>query len=175
MIILAAILHGRPADCAVLIGHPPKFSGVGMLATRKFLLPTSPWRSMLGAGNSLRAHSLICPSCHHPSCSRSRRRSIRDHAATVTGLRPWRCPQCGLRFYGWSVPIRYVSYAHCRRCGNFDLQRVSRGFAQGRLRLLWSALGLPVYRCAPCRNRFFSCLPRFPGLTTRPEARGAEE
>ena len=47
-------------------------------------------------------------------------------------LRPWRCSKCDRRFYAHSVPLKFVRYAHCRRCGNFDLQRIAGAKARGR-------------------------------------------
>ena len=93
-------------------------------------------------------------------CRRSQRRGLRDAAATLLGLRPWRCETCNLRFYGWSVPISFVAYAHCRQCGNLNLQRVTRDRVdQGPLRWLWRTLRFPALRCERCRRRFFSILP----------------
>lgn len=55
------------------------------------------------------------------------------------------------------VPVRYVIYVHCARCGNFDLRRVSRDRVSGDLFApLERALHFPAYRCDPCRLRFFS-------------------
>jgi hypothetical protein len=75
-------------------------------------------------------------------------------------MRPWRCEDCKLRFYGWTTPLKFVLHVHCHRCGNVDLQRIAKEFGEGDLRLLWRVLHLPAYRCAPCRKRFFSILPR---------------
>lgn len=85
---------------------------------------------------------------------------MRDALGTLFGLRPWRCETCDRRFYGWSVPIRFVLCAHCRECGNLNLQRVARDRVdQGPLRRLWRHLRLPALRCDRCRRRFFSILP----------------
>ena len=71
--------------------------------------------------------------------------------------------------------MRYAAYVHCRRCGNLDLQRLSREFGVSRLKFLWKLLRFPVYRCPPCRNRFFSCLPPRPILASPAESGEAEE
>ncbi|MFZ3217900.1 MAG: hypothetical protein WA192_17705 [Candidatus Acidiferrales bacterium] len=48
-------------------------------------------------------------------------------------------------------------YAHCPRCGNFDLEHISRERVEtGTLLFLKRRLGFPAYRCDPCRYRFFS-------------------
>jgi hypothetical protein len=83
-----------------------------------------------------------------------------DFTATLLGLRPWRCSACDKRFYAWAVALGFSGYAHCPRCGNFDLGRISRRLvARGILAWLMASLGLPAYRCDPCRQRFFSVLP----------------
>jgi hypothetical protein len=37
-----------------------------------------------------------------------------------------------------------------------DLQRISSEHGMGMLSWIFRLLGVPAYRCAPCRNRFFS-------------------
>lgn len=75
-------------------------------------------------------------------------------------LRPWRCQACDLRFYAWTVAVPFVRYVHCPRCGNFDLQKVSRErVGPGVLNIVKRYLGFPAYRCDPCRQKFFSLLP----------------
>jgi hypothetical protein len=104
---------------------------------------------------------------------RSHRRGWTDAVLALVALRPWRCRTCEHRFYAWSVPAGFVGYVHCRRCGNLDLQHVSRELVdEGPLRLLWRALRTPAYRCAPCRYRFFSLRPEYP-VETLPQ-RAAE-
>jgi len=103
---------------------------------------------------------MICPQCRSGDCLRSHRSGITDFFGTLTRLRPWRCQACDLRFYAWTVAVPFVQYAHCPRCGNFDLQRVARErVEQGTLVMLKRLLGFPAYRCDPCRQRFFSLLP----------------
>jgi hypothetical protein len=41
-------------------------------------------------------------------------------------------------------------------CGNMDLQRISSDHGTGAFSWLFRKLAIPAYRCAPCRNRFFS-------------------
>jgi hypothetical protein len=62
-----------------------------------------------------------------------------------------------MRFYAWKVPAMYARYAHCPKCGNFDLQRISRERVDGG-KALWLRrwMGISAYRCDPCRERFFS-------------------
>ena len=65
-----------------------------------------------------------------------------------------------MRFYAWTVAIPFARYAHCPRCGNFDLESVaSDRVERGTMILLKRFLGFPSYRCDPCRQRFFSILP----------------
>ena len=47
--------------------------------------------------------------------------------------------------------------AHCPKCGNFDLDRISRERVDGgALIFAKRLLRFPAYRCDPCRERFFS-------------------
>ena len=65
---------------------------------------------------------MICPQCRSAACFRSRRGGVLDFLGTVVGLRPWRCDTCDRRFYARRVAISFSTYAHCPRCGNFDLE-----------------------------------------------------
>jgi len=104
--------------------------------------------------------ALICPKCRSDWCRRSRRRRLRDYLIGLSGLRPWRCRNCGLRFFAWVVPVSFAFYAHCNHCGNLDLQRISRDHvSEGWSALLFRLLHFPAYRCAPCRYRFVTLLP----------------
>lgn len=100
-----------------------------------------------------------CPRCKRESARRSRRRGLHEYLFSLAGVYPWRCRDCERRFFATLVPLRHVFYAHCPRCGNFDLERVSgevlarrSGFA-GRL-----LLGSPL-RCDPCRLNFVTLRP----------------
>ena len=104
--------------------------------------------------------ALICPQCLGDQCHRSKRQWLRDYLIGLSGLRPWRCRICKLRFFAGVVPVSFAFYAHCSLCGNFNLQRISRnhvfeGWSAGLFRLL----RFPAYRCAPCRYRFVTFLP----------------
>lgn len=102
---------------------------------------------------------MLCPRCRSGRPRRSRRRSWSDYAVSVSGLRPWRCRSCGVRFFAWSVALPFLLFAHCRRCGNLDLQRVSHHHVEGWSAWIFRMIYVPAYRCAPCRMRFFSVLP----------------
>ena len=102
---------------------------------------------------------MLCPVCHSDSPRRSRRRGVKDYLVGATLLRPWRCRGCDARFYAWSAPIAYVRFVHCGICGNMDLRRISSEHGIGAFAWLFRLLRFPTYRCAPCRNRFFSIRP----------------
>jgi len=100
---------------------------------------------------------MICPQCRSADCFRSHREGPIDRLNSLTGLRPWRCHTCDWRFYAWRVATRFEGYAHCPRCGNFDLEHISRERVEaGTLVAPKRWLGFPAYRCDPCRHRFFS-------------------
>ena len=103
---------------------------------------------------------MICPRCRSAECYRSHRGGVADFFATLVGLRPWRCQACDWRFYAWTVAVSFARFAHCPRCGNFDLQQIARDRVdQGTLPSVKRFLGFPAYRCDPCRQKFFSLLP----------------
>ena len=99
---------------------------------------------------------MICPQCRSERCYRSRRQGVKDHALGVLGLRPWRCQACKRRFYAWAVALPFASRVHCRRCGNFDLQRISAKWVEVWYGGIARRMGVPAYRCDPCRHKFFS-------------------
>ncbi len=103
---------------------------------------------------------MICPQCRSADCFRSHRGGASDFFATLIQLRPWRCHACDKRFYAWTVAVPFARYVHCPRCGNFDLQHITRDRVdQGTLPIVKRFLGFPAYRCDPCRQKFFSLLP----------------
>lgn len=102
---------------------------------------------------------MICPQCRSDDCYRSHRKGFLDYFCSVFGLRPWRCHVCDKRFYGRLVALNFARYAHCPRCGNFDLERISiHRVDAGTLVFLKRWLDFPAYRCDPCRLKFFSVL-----------------
>jgi phage FluMu protein Com len=103
---------------------------------------------------------MICPQCRSIECFRSHRGGLYDFAGSMAGLRPWRCMACEKRFHAWKVAAPFALNAHCPRCGNFDLETISRERVEaGTLITVKRWLGFPAYRCDPCRHRFFSVLP----------------
>jgi uncharacterized protein with PIN domain len=103
---------------------------------------------------------MICPQCRSADCRRSRRAGAADFLGTVIGLKPWRCQTCEFRFHASRVAVSFSGYAHCPRCGNFDLEHIARDRVQdGVLLFLQRFLGFPAYRCDPCRQKFFSLRP----------------
>ena len=115
---------------------------------------------------------MICPQCRSGNCYRSHRDGPLDFFGTLIGLRPWRCRTCENRFFGRRVALAFATYAHCRRCGNFDLEQIARErVEEGTLLFLKRLARFPAYRCDPCRKRFFSVLPyRRIVPSTRPAA-----
>lgn len=99
---------------------------------------------------------MLCPQCRSGRCRRSKRHGIKDYSLGLLRLRPWRCKACNRRFYAASVAMPFLFYAHCPKCGNLDLQRISREHVTGWFAWLFRLARVPAYRCAPCRERFFS-------------------
>ena len=104
---------------------------------------------------------MICPQCRSIDCYRSRRAGAIDTFCRLIGLRSWRCYTCSFRFYARSVAAVFSPYAHCSRCGNFDLQRIAPDrVPPGILTSVERFLGFAAYRCSPCRAKFFTILPQ---------------
>jgi len=112
-------------------------------------------------GESLGARSVVCPICKARECRRSRRRNLGDYALSLVGVLPWRCGTCQSRFHAHKIPFRLLLKAHCPRCGNPGLERIgSDRVEEGKMLALKRILGLPAYRCDPCRMKFYAVLPR---------------
>ena len=104
---------------------------------------------------------MICPQCRSADCYRSRRSGLTDLFAATVGLKPWRCHTCDYRFRGGRVASAFRRYAHCPRCGNFDLDPISsERVDRDPLRFFKRMLGFAAYRCDLCRERFFTLRPR---------------
>jgi hypothetical protein len=82
-----------------------------------------------------------------------------DYLFGFAGVLPWRCESCGTRFYACLLPFRTFFYAHCRICGNLELQRISPEHVPGATSMVGRLLGIPALRCEPCRHKFFSVCP----------------
>ena len=57
------------------------------------------------------------------------------------------------------MPLRDLLYAHCKICGNLELQHIAAEHVPGDSSIIGRLLGVPAYRCVPCRNKFFSIRP----------------
>jgi hypothetical protein len=102
---------------------------------------------------------MVCPFCNSAECRRSRRRTLLDYLAGVFGGVPWRCSRCSKRFRSRATPLAHLLAAHCAICGNVQLKRISGDLPEGLTAPFWRALGVPAFRCIPCRHKFFSALP----------------
>jgi hypothetical protein len=90
---------------------------------------------------------------------RSKRRTVPDYLFAFAGILPWRCEACAARFYSRLLPFRTLLYAHCRICGNLELQRISAERITGVTSTIGRLLGFQALRCEPCRHKFFSVRP----------------
>ncbi len=104
---------------------------------------------------------MICPLCKSRECRRSRRRNLGDYALSLAGVLPWRCSTCQSRFYAHKIPFRLLLKAHCPRCGSPKVERIaSDRVEEGNLVTLQRILGVPAYRCDPCRVKFYALRPQ---------------
>jgi hypothetical protein len=85
---------------------------------------------------------------------------VTDYIWSPFDVKPWRCRTCEKRFYARRVALPFSFFAHCPRCGNLGLDRISRDRVDwGTLVAVKRWLAWPAYRCDPCRRKFFSVLP----------------
>jgi DNA-directed RNA polymerase subunit RPC12/RpoP len=82
-----------------------------------------------------------------------------DYVARVFGSVSWRCSRCSKRFRARTTPIAHLLSAHCAICGNIEVKRISSDLADCFAAPFWRALGVPAFRCVPCRHKFFTVLP----------------
>jgi len=54
------------------------------------------------------------------------------------------------------VPLGDTLRAHCPVCGNQVVKRISAEHVATPLAFVWRVLGVPAYRCQPCRYKYFS-------------------
>lgn len=102
---------------------------------------------------------MICPICKQHGARRSRRQTLADYIVSALGILPWRCRECHARFHARLMPLSDTLRAHCPHCGNTELQRIAPEYVGSRLGAVWGLLGIPSYRCEPCRHKYFSVLP----------------
>jgi hypothetical protein len=102
---------------------------------------------------------ISCPLCNSANIRRSKRRGVRDYLLSVAGILPWRCESCSARFHARLLPFRTLLYAHCKICGNLELQRISAERITGVTSTVGRLVGIRALRCEPCRHKFFSVRP----------------
>jgi hypothetical protein len=151
--------HGLLSIASATSSGHPCISKLAILARVGTLLGKRALAILSAHARDVR-ETLICPQCRSSHCFRSRRHGFFDLLGTLARLRPWRCRACDRRFYAWSVAVGFSGYAHCPKCGNFDLGHIARDrVLRGTLVFLKRIVGFPAYRCDPCRENFFSVLP----------------
>jgi len=102
---------------------------------------------------------MTCPICKQLNARRSKRQTAMDYIMSMAGVYPWRCRDCHARFYARQMPLNEVLRAHCPKCGNLDLQKISPEYVDAPFAVIWRVLRIPSYRCEPCRHKYFSILP----------------
>ena len=144
---------GPPLD---LLRQPPRFPR-DWVPTCMRIFRILPGTGLFGILRYAFGATVICPQCRSDNCFRSHRDGTLDFLLSGAGLRPWRCHSCEHRFQAWRVAAILERFAHCPRCGNFDIEHISRERVEdGTLIFLKRWLRFPAYRCDPCRQRFFS-------------------
>ena len=109
--------------------------------------------------------SSSCPHCHSPSIRRSRRQDSGELAKMARGLYPFRCLDCGERFWSSIWQLSWWKYAKCPKCLSLMLISWTR---KSHHLSIWTKLlltfGATRYRCDACRYNFASFKPSWQPL-----------
>ena len=124
-------------------------------------------------------HGFSCPHCGSPDVRRSRRHGMGEVPKMLLGVYPFRCLNCGERFFGNVWLLATKGYANCPKCLRLDVQpwvrREGRVSAWDQLRMI---LGAQTYRCIACRYTFLSFrkgIYRAAAASVSPEVAAAQE
>ncbi len=107
--------------------------------------------------------ALSCPSCGASAVRRSRRANTSEMIRMLLGVYPFRCTDCGNRFWASVWLFNSWRWAKCPRCLNLNLTDwPKRHYHVTTWDQIISTLGAKKHRCSRCRNNFMSFLPRLP-------------
>ena len=91
-------------------------------------------------------------------------------ARMIVGIYPFRCLQCGDRFFADVWLLSKLAFAKCPKCLSLELTIwPDKTFRQGPMRNLLLTLGAHRYRCPACRHYVLSFRPRKAGAVTLTE------
>jgi DNA-directed RNA polymerase subunit RPC12/RpoP len=107
--------------------------------------------------------ALNCPNCGASNVRRSRRANTSEMVRMMLGIYPFRCINCGDRFWGNVWLFSSWRWARCPRCLTLNLTDwPKRHYHIGTWVQILSKLGAKKHRCGHCRNNFLSFRPRLP-------------
>jgi len=115
----------------------------------------------------MRTPVLICQNCGGTSLRRSKRQSFLELGRMLVGVYPFRCLDCGTRFWCSVWLLSKLAFAKCPRCLSLELTTWPEKYFRPTLKLsLLMTLGAHRYRCPGCRCNFLSFRPRKLGVVS---------
>jgi DNA-directed RNA polymerase subunit RPC12/RpoP len=107
--------------------------------------------------------ALNCPHCGATSVRRSRRANAREVLRMMVGDYPFRCSECGERFWANVWLFNSWRWAKCPRCLNLNLTDwPKRHYRHNSWAQFLATMGAHKHRCSRCRHNFVSFRPRLP-------------
>lgn len=104
---------------------------------------------------------LHCENCGSANLRRSKRQSAWESLKMMAGIYPFRCLDCGARFWVSVWLFSKLAFAKCPKCLGTELVIwPAKHFRLTLFRKLMLTLGAQRYRCKPCRHNFLSFRPR---------------
>jgi DNA-directed RNA polymerase subunit RPC12/RpoP len=98
-----------------------------------------------------------CPNCGQQNIRSSTVRGIPERLRSVLGIFPFRCRNCGQRFFAPLWRPSLVRYARCPKCMRTNLSKWSERYYHPPLRVIFKLrMGALPYRCDACRHNFAS-------------------
>jgi DNA-directed RNA polymerase subunit RPC12/RpoP len=118
----------------------------------------------------MRTPVLICPNCSGIRLRRSKRQSLLEMSKMLMGIYPFRCLDCGIRFWSSVWLLSKLAFAKCPKCLSLELMAwPEKYFRATLLHNLMTTFGAHRYRCPGCRHNFLSFRPRKYGASSLAE------
>jgi DNA-directed RNA polymerase subunit RPC12/RpoP len=109
----------------------------------------------------MRTPILVCDSCGSTSIRRSKRQSVWEMSKMLMGIYPFRCTDCGARFWVSVWLFSKLPFAKCPKCLSVHLSNWPEKYFPHTLKSRVAlTFGAHRYRCLPCRYNFMSFRPR---------------
>ena len=104
---------------------------------------------------------LHCRNCGSANLRRSKRQSTWESLSMMAGIYPFRCLDCGARFWVSVWLFSKLAFAKCPKCLGTELVIWPEKYYRLTFwRNILLTVGAHRYRCKPCRYNFLSLRPR---------------